>query len=557
MTLVAPDDRVTSIISNRLNRRLKRSVIYVAVLLLVLVSLKTTVVDDTDWERLGSFSDILVSIGEFMHVDWSLVPNLWEPALETILVATLGTLLGVITCIPAIWFGALNISPFPPVTYPIARLAMTLSRSIHEIVWALFFVAAVGLGALAGVLAIAVRSVGFIAKMSAEAIEDLDPRPVEAIRAVGGNEFQSLCLRDPSAGSARDDQRHHIRMGDQHSPFIGARTRRRGWSRSGLLPPAQHIQPRRGHDRHSCNSRTHPVRRTGFIYRQKGTHLMAETVLTEQVKDLTPQSVPEWRRFKFPGSLYRYGGFLLALAFISFSIAYLNIPLDRFFNMFGRVGTLIADRYYPPDIMYVVDYDYLSSVFDTVKMAYLGALFGMMLAIPLGWFGAFNMTPSRRFVYPVARLVTMSARAVHETIWAILFVTILGFGMMAGVLALTMFCIGFAGKLFAEEIEGIDMGPVEAIRATGASELAVMVYGVFPQVRVAFTGIGIYTWDVAFRAATVVGFFGAGGMGWYLKRNVLQIETQRVAAILLSIIVLVLVSEAISAWARARVSKAS
>ena len=67
---------------------------------------------------------------------------------------------------------------------------MTVSRSVHEIVWALFFVAAVGLGALAGVLAIAVRSIGFIAKMSAEAIEDLDPRPVEAIRAVGGSEFQ-------------------------------------------------------------------------------------------------------------------------------------------------------------------------------------------------------------------------------------------------------------------------------------------------------------------------------------------------------------------------------
>jgi phosphonate transport system permease protein len=180
----------------------------------------------------------------------------------------------------------------------------------------------------------------------------------------------------------------------------------------------------------------------------------------------------------------------------------------------------------------------------------------MIMAVPLGWFGAYNMTPSRRYVFPVARLVAMSTRAVHETIWAILFVTILGFGMMAGVLALTMFCIGFAGKLFAEEIEAIDMGQVEAIRSTGASEMSVMVYAVFPQVRVAFTGIGIYTWDVAFRAATVVGFFGAGGMGWYLKRNVLQIETTRVSAILISIIFLVLISEAVSAWARARVAKA-
>jgi phosphonate transport system permease protein len=247
---------------------------------------------------------------------------------------------------------------------------------------------------------------------------------------------------------------------------------------------------------------------------------------------------------------------LLALVFLSYSVIYLNIPLERFINMFGRVGTLITERYYPPEIEYVMEPDYLSSVFDTIQMAYLGALFGMMMAVPLGWFGAYNMTPSRRYVYPLARLVAMSTRAVHETIWAILFVTILGFGMMAGVLALTMFCIGFAGKLFAEEIEAIDMGQVEAIRSTGASELSVMLYAVFPQVRVAFTGIGIYTWDVAFRAATVVGFFGAGGMGWYLKRNVLQIETTRVSAILLSIIVLVLVSEGVSAWARARVAKA-
>ncbi|MGH1483865.1 MAG: phosphonate ABC transporter, permease protein PhnE [Geminicoccales bacterium] len=268
-----------------------------------------------------------------------------------------------------------------------------------------------------------------------------------------------------------------------------------------------------------------------------------------------PTKTREWRRWRFPGSLYRYGGLLAALVFITFSISYLNIPLDRFFNMFGRVGTLITERYYPPDVGYIMDLGYLSSVIDTVQMAYLGALFGMIVAIPLGWFGSYNMTPSRRFVYPVARFLTIGTRAVHETIWAILFVTILGFGMLAGILALTMFCIGFAGKLFAEEIESIDMGPVEAIRATGASELAVMVYGVFPQVRVAFTGIGIYTWDVAFRAATVVGFFGAGGMGWYLKRNVLQIETERVAAILLSIIVLVLISEAVSAWARMRVAK--
>jgi len=264
----------------------------------------------------------------------------------------------------------------------------------------------------------------------------------------------------------------------------------------------------------------------------------------------------QWSRYRFPESLYRFGAWLLVLTFLAYSVEYLAIPLERIPDMFQRMATVVSNRYYPPDMDYILERDYLGYVVETIQMAYLGALFGLALSVPLGWFGAFNMTPSRRFVYPVARLLTMGFRAVHEMIWAILFVSILGYGMLPGVLALTFFCAGFAGKLFAEEIEAIDMGPAEAMRATGANLFQVMVFGVFPQVRVAFTGIAIYTWDVAFRAATVVGFFGAGGMGWYLKRNVLQIETQRVAAILLSIVVLVLLSEAASAWARARVAKA-
>lgn len=264
---------------------------------------------------------------------------------------------------------------------------------------------------------------------------------------------------------------------------------------------------------------------------------------------------PRWSRHRFPESLYGYGAWIVVLGFLGFSVDYLEIPLERIPAMFERTASVLASRYYPPDVAYVLDRDYMGSVVETIQMAYLGALFGLLMSVPLGWFGSFNMTPSRRFVYPVARLFTMGFRAVHEMIWAILFVSILGFGMLSGVLALTFFCAGFAGKLFAEEIEAIDMGPVEAMRATGANLFQVMVFGVFPQVRVAFTGIGIYTWDVAFRAATVVGFVGAGGMGWYLKRSVLQIETERVAAIILSIVALVLVSEAVSAFARDRVMK--
>jgi len=127
--------------------------------------------------------------------------------------------------------------------------------------------------------------------------------------------------------------------------------------------------------------------------------------------------------------------------------------------MIGRMGNVLSTRYYPPDIDYILDVDYMDYVVETIQMAYLGALFGLLFTIPLGWFGSYNMTPSKRFIYPIARMLTMGFRAVHEMIWTIIFVSILGYGMLAGVLALTFFCTGFAAKLLAEEIEAIDKGP--------------------------------------------------------------------------------------------------
>ena len=179
-----------------LERRRKSSnirlCIYLVLFVLVAWSVQVTIIEDTDWERMGSLGSVLESANRFLGIDFALFKDLLEPTIETFMIACLGTLLGVIICIPAAWFGAVNITPFKPITYPLARFMMTISRSIHEIVWALFFVAVVGLGALPGIFAIAVRSVGFIAKMSAEAIEDIDPGPVEAIRSVGGNNLQVL-----------------------------------------------------------------------------------------------------------------------------------------------------------------------------------------------------------------------------------------------------------------------------------------------------------------------------------------------------------------------------
>ncbi|MBI1384330.1 MAG: phosphonate ABC transporter, permease protein PhnE [Rhizobiales bacterium] len=262
---------------------------------------------------------------------------------------------------------------------------------------------------------------------------------------------------------------------------------------------------------------------------------------------------PEWSRFRHPRSTLRFGGLLVALALLGYSIVFLNIDLERLLGAFPRLAEILATRYVPPDIDYISQAEFLRSVLRTLEMSLLGGVAGVLISIPLAWMAATNITISRRVLYPLGRLAIMGSRSIHETIWTILFVTMFGFGMLAGTLALTVFCIGFAGKLFADELEAIDMGPVEALRAVGASPLQVFQYAVLPQVRVAFTGIAIYTWDVAFRAATVVGFFGGGGMGWYLKRTTQQLESTRVAAILLTIIILVLLAEIGSGWLRRKV----
>ena len=247
---------------------------------------------------------------------------------------------------------------------------------------------------------------------------------------------------------------------------------------------------------------------------------------------------------------------LAVLVFLAYSLHFLKIDVLMMLGALGKLGGVVAARFYPPELTYVTDPGYLASILDTLQMSFLGGILGVFLAIPLAWFSAWNVSPHRAIFFPIGRLGVISCRAIHETIWTILFVSVLGFGMLAGVSALTMFCIGFAGKLFSDEIEAVDMGPVEAMRATGANSFQVFIYAVVPQVRVAFTGIAIYTWDVAFRAATVVGFFGGGGMGWYLKRNVQQLENLRVGAIILSIIAMVLVAEFISGWLRSAVNRA-
>ena len=183
--------RIDDIARMRARTWRNRALIYGLLALAVVWSVYVIIIADTDWARLAGAS-LMKSIGRFMEFDVALIPDLVDPAIDTALMATLASLVGLVMALPVAWLGATNITPLGKASYVFGRGLMTLSRSVHEIVWGLIFVSAVGLGALAGVLAMAVRSVGFISKIIAEAIEDVKPGPIEAIRAVGGNKLQVL-----------------------------------------------------------------------------------------------------------------------------------------------------------------------------------------------------------------------------------------------------------------------------------------------------------------------------------------------------------------------------
>ena len=190
---------------------------------------------------------------------------------------------------------------------------------------------------------------------------------------------------------------------------------------------------------------------------------------------------------------------------------------------------------------------------ETIDLAIFGTVFGVLLAFPLSILAARNMTPGKPF-YFVARAIIGITRSVPDLVWALLFVTAVGLGPFPGALALAVHSIGMLGRLFAEVIEDMDMGPVEALQLTGASRLQVFTQAVVPGVLPSLLGIGLYRFDENLRSSLVLGFVGAGGIGFQLLTAMNLFQYQTVAFLLIITFVLVVCAERISAFLRSLVA---
>jgi len=210
----------------------------------------------------------------------------------------------------------------------------------------------------------------------------------------------------------------------------------------------------------------------------------------------------------------------------------------------------ILRRSMPPDVQIVPRA--LGAALETVDIALLGTCAAVILAIPLSILAAENVTPSRP-VYLGARAVIAVARAVPDLIWALLFVTAVGLGPFPGVLALAVHSIGMLGRLFAETIEDIDMGPVQALSITGANPLQIVSQAIFPGLLPSLIGISLYRLDENVRSSLVLGFVGAGGIGFLILTSINLFQYRQVSTLLILMFVLVTVVERLAAHIRTRI----
>jgi phosphonate transport system permease protein len=207
----------------------------------------------------------------------------------------------------------------------------------------------------------------------------------------------------------------------------------------------------------------------------------------------------------------------------------------------------LLGRMIPPD--WSITGSLMIPLWDTINIATVGTVLGILIAFPMAFLAARNTTPHPA-VRALALGVIVSSRSINALIWAMLLVTIVGPGILAGMLAIALRSIGFVGKLLYEAIEEIHPTPVEALSSTGASRTQVLAYAVWPQIMPAFAGISVYRWDINIREATTLGLVGAGGIGLQMNAAINNLAWAQVATVFVLIFATVVVSEWVSAKVR-------
>lgn len=432
----------------------------------------------------GKFFELL---GRMYPPDFSALPQLVRPLLQTIQMATLGTFLGALMALPLVVFGSQLVVRSALIYWPV-RAFMNILRTIPDLLYAVLFVAAMGFGPAAGVGALSFFACAIIAKLTSESADNINPKPIEAVEAVGANKLQVIryAVLPQLIPSFIDHVIYVFELNVRVSAVMGYV----GAGGMGMQLTT------------AMEWRNYPQVLTIALLIFALViiiDMIANRIRDAFVQGIKLHPVVRWLEWGILAGL-------IVWSFISLEVdlTRLRRGFEYFSNLVWAITTEPATEYLGLAIQRMV---------QSLQIALVGTTLSFLLSFPLGFLA------SRRYVgIPVALAVSMKQipniiRAFPELILAIFFIATFGPGPLPGVLAIAIHSIGMLGKFNAEIVEKIRKEPVEALQSSGASRLQVFRYAVLPQVLPEFLALFIYRFEINVRAASVLGIVGAGGIG--------------------------------------------
>ncbi len=457
---------------------------------------------------------------------------------ETIAIGLMATLFSTIIAIPVSFLAAYNIMSRIPGGKPIyfvMRLILNFIRAIDTIVWGLIIIVWVGLGSFAGVIALTIHSIAALAKLFSEEIEHIDPGPVEAIEAAGGNFFQIL--------------------------------------RYGVIP--QIVPPFLSYTllRWDINMRSATV--IGFVagggigffvvetIRQGAYQMYAAALWAVAVVIILVDAISShWRNRiladqpqktqKAHHKILRVVYIILGIIVFMYCWQITDINFKDLFHPGSNFGSIIRD-FVTIDLSASVLNVVVKDLITTVMQAFLATTLGAIFAIPFSFLAAKNLTgnnPFTKVLFYVTRGLFNILRSIEALLYVAIFVFWVGIGPFAGMLALAITTFALLGKLFSESIETIDAGPIEALNATGSNILQMIRFAILPQIIPPFISYLIYQWDINIRMATIIGFAGGGGIGMTLSTYFGSLQYHKAGTVVLAIVIIVAIMDFTSAKIR-------
>ena len=271
---------------------------------------------------------------------------------------------------------------------------------------------------------------------------------------------------------------------------------------------------------------------------------------------MTTDSATAGSRPARPSNAKRNASIIAVAALFFWAVLTIGIEWDELLGFPAAFAGLFGRMFFEQGL----DLAYIPTaalgMLESIWIAWVGTIIGAAISLPIGFFGAKNV--SSGLVSNVVRQVLNAIRAFPELILAIVvFIPIAGLGAVAGALAVGFHSIGTLGKLTAEVVEGIDPGPVEATRAAGGRPLQIQRWGVLPQVLPEIVAFWLYRFEINIRAAAILGVVGAGGIGRILQETIIYRRYDKAAVAIIVVIIATILVDLISGWVRRRIIEGS